>query len=195
MNGNWPSDDAETGFVLDVLKQGLHKRRPVDGTLVHHWSRGGQYVSIKYSGRLAEAGIEPLVGSVGDRYDSVLAETISGLYKTEVIRCRSALTRRGSRSVVPVCDDLQVRMSGPGLMSDAIFALNAGWSSIRFERFEESDGSRLSLMSKGWIKGISTGPHFTIQGADGSVAGRHVLAGSRRGHDAILSAVCWRLWV
>lgn len=79
-------------------------------------------------------------------------------------------------------------------MSDAIFALNAGWSSIRFERFEESDGSRLSLMSKSWIKGVSNGPHFTIQGADGSVLADTCWQGPGVGHDAILSTVCWCLW-
>ena len=54
--------------------------------LVHHSDRGVQYISIRYTERLAEAGIEPSVGSVGDSYDNALAETIIGLYKTEVIR-------------------------------------------------------------------------------------------------------------
>jgi putative transposase len=56
--------------------------------LVHHSDRGVQYVSIKYTERLAEAGIEPSVGSVGDSYDNALAETINGLYKAEVIHRR-----------------------------------------------------------------------------------------------------------
>ncbi len=60
------SRTASAGFVLDALEQALHARRPVDGGLVHHSDRGAQYVSIKYSERLAEAGIEPSVGSVGD---------------------------------------------------------------------------------------------------------------------------------
>jgi putative transposase len=55
---------------------------------VHHSDRGSQYVSIKYTERLAEAGIEPSVGSVGDSYDNALAETINGLYKAEVIHRR-----------------------------------------------------------------------------------------------------------
>ena len=59
-----------------------------ENTLVHHSDRGVQYVSIRYTERLAEAGIEPSVGSVGDSYDNALAETIIGLYKTEVIRQR-----------------------------------------------------------------------------------------------------------
>jgi putative transposase len=57
---------------------------------LHHSDRGGQYVSIRYTERLAKAGIEPSVGSVGDAYDNALAETINGLYKTEVIRRRSS---------------------------------------------------------------------------------------------------------
>jgi transposase InsO family protein len=68
--------------VLDALEQALHDRRPVHrGGLVHHSDRGSQYVSIKYTERLAEAGIEPSVGSVGNSYDNALAETINGLYK------------------------------------------------------------------------------------------------------------------
>ncbi len=73
-------------FVLDALEQALHDRRPASrGGLVHHSDRGAQYVSIKYTERLAEAGIEPSVGSVGDSYDNALAETINGLYKAEVV--------------------------------------------------------------------------------------------------------------
>lgn len=80
---------AHTGFVLDALEQALHDRRPLHrGGLVHHSDRGSQYVSIRYSERLAEAGIEPSVGSVGDSYDNALAETINGLYKAEVIHRR-----------------------------------------------------------------------------------------------------------
>ena len=77
---------AQTSFVLDALEQALHARRPVEGSLVHHSDRGVQYVSIKYSERLADAGIEPSVGSVGDSYDNALAETVIGLLETEVIR-------------------------------------------------------------------------------------------------------------
>ncbi|MGB3812111.1 MAG: IS3 family transposase [Shinella sp.] len=83
------SRTAHAGFVLDALDQALHNRRPVHrGGLVHHSDRGSQYVSIRYSERLAEAGIEPSVGSVGDSYDNALAETINGLYKAEVIHRR-----------------------------------------------------------------------------------------------------------
>ena len=78
------SRQAHAGFVLDALEQALHERRPA-GQLIHHSDRGSQYVSIKYTERLAEAGIEPSVGSVGDSYDNALAETINGLYKAEVI--------------------------------------------------------------------------------------------------------------
>ena len=80
------SRSAHAGFVLDALEQALHDRRPLVGSgLVHHSDRGSQYVSIKYTERLAEAGLEPSVGSVGDSYDNALAETINGLYKAEVI--------------------------------------------------------------------------------------------------------------
>src|ERR1700752_4102575 len=77
---------AHAGFVLDALEQALHERQPVRGSgLVHHSDRGVQYVSIKYTERLAEAGTGPSVGSIGDTYDNALAETINGLYKAEVI--------------------------------------------------------------------------------------------------------------
>jgi putative transposase len=83
------SRTAHTSFVLDALEQALHDRRPVHrGGLIHHSDRGSQYVSIKYTERLAEAGAEPSVGSVGDSYDNALAETINGLYKAEVIHRR-----------------------------------------------------------------------------------------------------------
>lgn len=83
------SGSPKTDFVLDALEQALYKRRPVrKGGLVHHIDRGSQYVSIRYTERFAEAGIEPSVGSVGGSYDNALAETINGLYKTEVIRSR-----------------------------------------------------------------------------------------------------------
>ncbi len=83
------SRTAHTSFVLDALEQALHDRRPMrGGGLVHHSDRGSQYVSIKYTERLADAGIEPSVGSVGDSYDNALAETINGLYKAEVIHRR-----------------------------------------------------------------------------------------------------------
>lgn len=83
------SRTAHASFVLDALEQALHERRPAHrGGLVHHSDRGSQYVSIRYTERLAEAGIEPSVGSVGDSYDNALAETINGLYKAEVIHRR-----------------------------------------------------------------------------------------------------------
>jgi putative transposase len=82
------SRTAHAGFVLDALEQAIHKRRPNRGGLVHHSDRGSQYLSIKYTERLAEAGVEPSVGSVGDSYDNALAETINGLYKAEVVHRR-----------------------------------------------------------------------------------------------------------
>jgi putative transposase len=83
------SRSAHAEFVLDALEQAIHDRRPTHkGGLVHHSDRGAQYVAIRYAERLVEAGVDPSVGSVGDSYDNALAETINGLYKTEVIRRR-----------------------------------------------------------------------------------------------------------
>ncbi len=83
------SRTAHASFVLDALEQAIHDRQPVKSSgLVHHSDRGVQYVSIRYTERLVEVGIEPSVGSVGDSYDNALAETINGLFKTEVIRRR-----------------------------------------------------------------------------------------------------------
>ena len=81
------SRTAHAGFVLDALEQAIHDRKPMNN-LIHHSDRGSQYLSIKYTERLAEAGIEPSVGSVGESYDNALAETINGLYKAEVIHRR-----------------------------------------------------------------------------------------------------------
>ena len=84
------SSSQRTDFVLDALEQALYARRPFEtGALIHHSDRGSQYVSIRYTERLADAGIEPSVGSVGDSYDNALAETINGLYKAEVVYRRS----------------------------------------------------------------------------------------------------------
>ena len=83
------SSSMSTDFVLDALEQALYARQGErDGQLVHHSDGGSQCVSIRYSERLAEAGIEPSVGSKGDSYDNALAETINGLYKAEVIHRR-----------------------------------------------------------------------------------------------------------
>lgn len=82
------SRTATAGFVLDALEQAIHQRRPAHDQLVHHSDRGSQYLSIKYTERLAEAKIAPSVGSVGDSYDNALAETINGLFKAEVIHRR-----------------------------------------------------------------------------------------------------------
>ena len=78
-----------TDFVLDALEQALYARQPDKSEdLIHHSDRGSQYVSIRYTERLAEAGIDPSVGSKGDSYDNALAETINGLYKAELIHRR-----------------------------------------------------------------------------------------------------------
>ena len=84
------SSSMHTDFVLDALEQALYARQPSpEEALIHHSDRGSQYVSIRYSERLAEAGIEPSVGSKGDSYDNALAETINGLYKAEMIHRRA----------------------------------------------------------------------------------------------------------
>lgn len=84
------SRSMQTDFVLDALEQAVYARRPDPNELVHHSDRGSQYLSIRYSERLAEAHIESSVGSKGDSYDNALAETINGLYKAEVIHRRSS---------------------------------------------------------------------------------------------------------
>ncbi len=90
------STSLRSGLALDALEQALHAR-PKSKELVHHSDRGTQYVSIRYTERPLEAGIEPSVGSVGDSYDNALAETVNGLYKTELIRRRGPW--RGVESV------------------------------------------------------------------------------------------------
>ncbi len=81
------SRTMKTDFVLDALEQAPYARQPdTNSGLIHHSDRGSQYVSIRCSERLLQAGVEPSVGSTGDSYDNALAETINGLYKTEVVR-------------------------------------------------------------------------------------------------------------
>ena len=91
------STSMHTDFVLDALEQALYDRQPERSeSLIHHSDRGSQYVSIRYTERLAEAGIEPSVGSRGDSYDNALAETINGLYKTELIHKRGPWKTRSA---------------------------------------------------------------------------------------------------
>ena len=78
------STSMRSDLALDALEQALYDRA-TDAGLIHHSDRGSQYLAIRYTDRLAEAGIEPSVGSRGDAYDNALAETINGLYKAEVI--------------------------------------------------------------------------------------------------------------
>jgi len=81
------SNTLRSDLALDALEQALYERAPeAEQHLVHHSDRGSQYLSIRYTERLKEAGLEPSVGSVGDSYDNALAESIIGLYKTELIR-------------------------------------------------------------------------------------------------------------
>jgi len=83
--GSLVSRSMQTDFVLEALKQALYDRQPAAHALTHHSDRGSQYVSIRYTERLDQAGIRPSVGSRGDSYDNALAETINGLYKAELI--------------------------------------------------------------------------------------------------------------
>lgn len=79
----------QSALVLGALEQAIWDRLPATGDapdLVHHSDRGVQYLSLRYAERLAEAGIAPSVGSRGDSYDNAPAESVIGLYKTELIR-------------------------------------------------------------------------------------------------------------
>jgi putative transposase len=81
------SSSLATDFVLDALEQAIYDRGgPTTTGLIHHSDRGTQYLSMRYTNRLADAGIAPSVGSCGDSYDNALAESIIGLFKTEVIQ-------------------------------------------------------------------------------------------------------------
>jgi transposase InsO family protein len=83
------SSSLRTDFVLDALDQAIYERCSNDlGDLIHHSDRGSQYLAMRYTERLADAGIEPSVGSRGDSYDNALAESVIGLFKTEVIRLK-----------------------------------------------------------------------------------------------------------
>src|SRR3981189_1265132 len=109
------SPTAHPGFVLDAPHPALHDRRPTHrGGLVHHSDRGSQYLSIKYTERLSEAGIEPSVGSVGDSYDNALAETINGLYKSEGILIRE--TQSNFEAVEFATHDRVDRIINPRLL-------------------------------------------------------------------------------
>jgi len=81
------SSSLRTDLALDALEQAIYSRPDID-RLVHHSDRGVQYLSIRYTERLGDVGIVPSVGSVGDSYDNALAESVIGLYKTEVIKRR-----------------------------------------------------------------------------------------------------------
>jgi transposase InsO family protein len=82
----WRVSSSMSGeLTLDALEQALWARDR-NGELVHHSDRGSQYLAIRYTERLLEEGIDPSVGSVGDSYDNAMAESIIGLFKTEVIR-------------------------------------------------------------------------------------------------------------
>lgn len=81
------SSHMKAQFVLDALEQALYQRRPHE--LIHHSDRGFQYTAISYTQRLKQAGIKPSVGKTGAAYDNALAETINGLYKSELSKRKS----------------------------------------------------------------------------------------------------------
>ena len=82
------STPMHASFVLDALEQALHDRRPTHpGGLIHHSDRGSQYVFIKYTERLADVGIEPSVGSVGDSYDNPVLSLSKGLWPRRSTAC------------------------------------------------------------------------------------------------------------
>jgi len=87
------SDSLKTDMPLTALEQAIFSRQDT-GHLVHHSDHGSQYLSIRYTERLADAGIQPSVGSVGDAYDNAMAESVIGLYKTEVIKKRGPWKHR-----------------------------------------------------------------------------------------------------
>jgi transposase InsO family protein len=111
------SSSMHTEFVLDALEQALYDRQPErNEQLVHHSDRGSQYVSIRYTERLAEAGVEPSVGSKGDSYDNALAETIIGVYKTELINKRAPWKTKAALELATlewVCWFNHQRLFGP----------------------------------------------------------------------------------
>ena len=150
------SRTATAGFVLDALEQALCERRPVrrDG-LIHHSDRGAQYVSIKYTERLAEAGLEPSVGSVGDSYDNALAETVIGLYKTEVIQKTGPLAQPSSRRACHTGMDRLVQQS-PLVRADRQRAAGRGGSCLpRRPKGSRSGGVGLKLTSLRQTRGGS----------------------------------------
>lgn len=87
------SSSLRSDLALDALEQAICERQEAsEESLIHHSDRGVQYLSIRHTECLAEAGIEPSVGSRGDSYDNALAETVIGLFKTEVIHRRAAIS-------------------------------------------------------------------------------------------------------
>jgi len=89
------SSAMRTDFVLDALEQALYDRQPDQNALIHHSDRGSQYVSILYTERLAQAGIEPSVGSRGDSYDNALAETINQAVQDRIDSLPCSLENQG----------------------------------------------------------------------------------------------------
>ena len=144
------SRTAHAGFVLDALEQAIHARKPAKGSgLVHHSDRGVQYLSIKYSGRLAEAGIDPSVGSVGDSYDNALAEIYD-----EIVRDHRMFVVDGGEEIIGV---LVLIEEESGLLLDNI--------AVRPSRQGEGIGRRLMehAETEGWRLGYAHLDLYTHQ--------------------------------
>jgi transposase InsO family protein len=131
------SASLRTDLALDALEQAIYDRCDTDtGDLVHHSDRGTQYLSIRYTERLADAGIELSVGSRGDAYDNALAETVIGLFKTEVIR-RQGGTRRPRYLIHDrdhAFDRLGTTATAMGI-EEVLTAPHAPWQNAFVERF------------------------------------------------------------
>ena len=144
------SSSLKSDLALDALEQALHARPDADG-VVHHSDRGTQYTSIRYTERLAAAGVEGSVGSVGDSYDNALAETINDLYKTEVIdvarggRSTRSSTRRScgsTGSTTAACSSRSATCRRPNTKKRTIEVSRAGpWRHDRV-RMEQSGSDR-----------------------------------------------------
>jgi transposase InsO family protein len=115
------SCSLRTDLAPDALEMAIWRRRDGLAGLVHHSDRGTQYLSVSYTCRLEEAGIVPSVGSAGDSYDNAMAESVIGLYRTEVIRRQ--LTRTSTSSAI-------TRIS-PSALSRKIIGANSGISGSR----------------------------------------------------------------
>ena len=151
-------NSLKTDIALDALEQALWSRPDTEG-LIHHSDCGVQYLSIRYTERLAEAGIEPSVGSIGDSYDNAMAESVIGLFKTEVIR------REGPGEVLTMWSTRH-STGCPGTTSTAF--------SNRSDTFLQSSSSRCTIATKQlqspWPESTKT-----VSGKPGAVQSKEIV--------------------